>query len=99
MRGESAVHCTTSTDGADAHKNRTGSFRLLYRSFLTLGNAILISLVAADNGFNPVWNEIHEFDVTNPHFALLRFVVQDEDVFGDSNFIGQATYPVSNESH
>jgi phosphatidylinositol phospholipase C gamma-1 len=44
-----------------------------------------------------VWNEICEFDVTNPHFALLRFVVQDEDVFGDSNFIGQATYPVSNK--
>ena len=51
--------------------------------------------VAADNGFNPVWNEICEFDVVNPHFALLRFVIQDEDVFGDSNFIGQATYPVS----
>jgi Ca2+-dependent lipid-binding protein len=50
---------------------------------------------AADNGFNPVWNEICEFDVINPHFALLRFVVQDEDMFGDSNFIGQATYPVS----
>lgn len=52
--------------------------------------------VTADNGFNPVWNEIIEFDVANPYFALLRFVVQDEDMFGDSNFIGQATYPVSN---
>lgn len=50
---------------------------------------------AADNGFNPKWNEICEFDVANPHFALLRFVVQDEDVFGDPNFICQATYPVS----
>lgn len=55
----------------------------------------LVFCVAADNGFNPVWNEICEFDVINPHFALLRFVVQDEDMFGDSNFIGQATYPVS----
>lgn len=55
----------------------------------------LIYCVAADNGFNPVWNEICEFDVINPHFALLRFVVQDEDMFGDSNFIGQATYSVS----
>ncbi|XP_018333855.1 1-phosphatidylinositol 4,5-bisphosphate phosphodiesterase gamma-1 [Agrilus planipennis] len=47
-----------------------------------------------DNGFNPTWNEICEFDVVNPDFALLRFLVQDEDVFGDPNFIGQATYPV-----
>uniref|UniRef100_A0A1Y1KG69 1-phosphatidylinositol 4,5-bisphosphate phosphodiesterase gamma n=1 Tax=Photinus pyralis TaxID=7054 RepID=A0A1Y1KG69_PHOPY len=49
----------------------------------------------SDNGFNPVWNEICEFDVCNPDFALLRFLVQDEDVFGDPNFIGQATYPVT----
>ncbi|PNF30464.1 1-phosphatidylinositol 4,5-bisphosphate phosphodiesterase gamma-1 [Cryptotermes secundus] len=55
----------------------------------------LTTKTVSDNGFNPVWNEICEFDVINPHFALLRFVVQDEDVFGDSNFIGQATYSVS----
>jgi phosphatidylinositol phospholipase C, gamma-1 len=24
----------------------------------------------------------------------LRFVVEDEDMFGDPNFIGQATYPI-----
>ena len=30
----------------------------------------------------------------NPNFAFIRFVVQDEDMFGDSNFIGQATYSV-----
>lgn len=51
--------------------------------------------VSGDNGFNPRWNEeICEFIVANPNFALLRFVVQDEDVFGEPNFIGQATYPV-----
>ena len=42
-----------------------------------------------------MWNESCEFLVVNPYLALLRFVVQDEDMFGDSNFIGQATYPVS----
>ncbi|KOC61102.1 1-phosphatidylinositol 4,5-bisphosphate phosphodiesterase gamma-1 [Habropoda laboriosa] len=47
-----------------------------------------------DNGFNPMWNESCEFKVINPYFAFIRFVVQDEDMFGDSNFIGQATYPV-----
>ena len=25
---------------------------------------------------------------------MLRFVVQDEDMFGDPNFLGQATFPV-----
>ncbi|XP_066257802.1 1-phosphatidylinositol 4,5-bisphosphate phosphodiesterase gamma-1 [Euwallacea similis] len=49
-----------------------------------------------DNGFNPKWNdEFCEFTVYNPHFALLRFVVQSEDVFGEPNFIGQATYPLT----
>ena len=33
--------------------------------------------------------------VKNPHFAFLRFEVQDEDMFGEPNFIGQAVYPVS----
>ncbi|XP_018565095.1 1-phosphatidylinositol 4,5-bisphosphate phosphodiesterase gamma-1-like [Anoplophora glabripennis] len=48
-----------------------------------------------DNGFNPKWNDKASiFEVANPHFALLRFLVQD-DVFGEPNFIGQATYPVT----
>lgn len=42
-----------------------------------------------------MWNESCEFEIANPYFALLRFMVQDEDMFGDSNFIGQASYPVS----
>lgn len=32
----------------------------------------------ADNGFNPIWNEICEFRVKNSALALLRFEVQDE---------------------
>lgn len=51
--------------------------------------------ISADNGFNPIWDESCQFEIANPDYALLRFVVQDEDVFGDNNFIGQATYPVS----
>lgn len=47
----------------------------------------------ADNGINPIWNDICEFEVANPDLALIRFLVQDEDMFGDPNFIGQATYP------
>lgn len=56
----------------------------------------LVSKRILDNGFNPKWNEdICVFVIANPDFALLRFLVQDEDVFGEPNFIGQATYPVS----
>ncbi|XP_013410429.1 1-phosphatidylinositol 4,5-bisphosphate phosphodiesterase gamma-1-like [Lingula anatina] len=47
-----------------------------------------------DNGFNPVWNDQCEFDIINPEVAMIRFVVQDEDMFGDPNFLGQASFPV-----
>ena len=50
--------------------------------------------IRVDNGLNPVWNETCEFDVINPDVALLRFVVQDEDMFGDPNFLGQANFPI-----
>ena len=36
-----------------------------------------------------------EFDIINPQVALIRMVVQDEDMFGDPNFLGQATFPVN----
>ena len=41
-----------------------------------------------------MWNEECKFDIVNPDLALLRFAVEDEDVFGDPNFIGQAVYPL-----
>lgn len=47
-----------------------------------------------DNGLNPTWNDVCEFDIINPDVAMLRFVVQDEDMFGDPNFLGQASFPV-----
>ena len=51
--------------------------------------------IPEENGFNPVWNEGCEFDIVNSDLALLRFAVQDEDVFGDPNFIGQAVCPLA----
>ena len=56
---------------------------------------LLILMVSGDNGFNPVWNEQTQFIVSNPDIALIRFVTQDEDVFGDPNFLGQAVYPIT----
>ena len=47
-----------------------------------------------DNGFNPVWDDSFDFQIYNPELAYLRFVVNDVDIFGDSNFIGQYTLPV-----
>ncbi|XP_077301392.1 small wing phospholipase C gamma 1 [Arctopsyche grandis] len=55
----------------------------------------LVTKTISDNGFNPIWNDICEFEVSNPDFALLRFVVEDEDMFGEPNFIGQATFPIN----
>lgn len=51
----------------------------------------------SDNGLNPMWKENNfvVFDLLCPDLALIRFVVQDEDTFGEPNFLGQATYPVS----
>ncbi|KAK3855644.1 hypothetical protein Pcinc_037965 [Petrolisthes cinctipes] len=48
-----------------------------------------------DNGLNPVWQSKLLLNIRNPDCAFLRFVVYDEDLFGDPNQIGQATYPVS----
>ncbi|XP_042869568.1 1-phosphatidylinositol 4,5-bisphosphate phosphodiesterase gamma-1-like [Penaeus japonicus] len=48
-----------------------------------------------DNGLNPVWGVKLMFSVHNPECALIRFVVYDEDMFGEPNQIGQATYPVT----
>ncbi|XP_071174226.1 1-phosphatidylinositol 4,5-bisphosphate phosphodiesterase gamma-1-like isoform X19 [Mytilus edulis] len=50
-----------------------------------------------DNGLNPTWREncSNTFDITCPELALIRFMVQDEDVFGEPKFLGQATFPVS----
>ncbi|XP_039609688.1 1-phosphatidylinositol 4,5-bisphosphate phosphodiesterase gamma-1-like isoform X1 [Polypterus senegalus] len=51
--------------------------------------------VVADNGLNPVWmQQQFVFDINNPEFAFLRFVVYEEDMFSDPNFLAQAIFPV-----
>jgi phosphatidylinositol phospholipase C gamma-1 len=47
-----------------------------------------------DNGFNPCWNETCDFDISNPDQVMVRLTLQDEDMFSDPNFLGQATYPL-----
>ncbi|KAM5220465.1 1-phosphatidylinositol 4,5-bisphosphate phosphodiesterase gamma-1 isoform 1-T2 [Hipposideros larvatus] len=49
-----------------------------------------------DNGLNPVWPaKPFHFQISNPEFAFLRFVVYEEDMFSDQNFLAQATFPVT----
>ena len=47
-----------------------------------------------DNGLNPVWDETFNLRILNPEMALIRFSIYDEDMFGDPNFIGHATFPI-----
>lgn len=54
-----------------------------------------------DNGLNPVWlgpnfqpSEAFTFNVYDPDLTFLRFVVFEEDMFSDPNFLAQATFPV-----
>nr|XP_023655878.1 1-phosphatidylinositol 4,5-bisphosphate phosphodiesterase gamma-1-like isoform X1 [Paramormyrops kingsleyae]XP_023655879.1 1-phosphatidylinositol 4,5-bisphosphate phosphodiesterase gamma-1-like isoform X1 [Paramormyrops kingsleyae] len=51
--------------------------------------------VVADNGLNPVWMQKQVvFDIHNPTFSFLRFMVYEEDMFSDPNFLAQAVFPV-----
>ncbi|XP_036441229.1 1-phosphatidylinositol 4,5-bisphosphate phosphodiesterase gamma-2 [Colossoma macropomum] len=57
--------------------------------------------VCHDNGLNPVWLGPHRqdaetimFTVYEPELSFLRFVVFEEDMFSDPNFLAQATFPV-----
>ncbi|KAF0040834.1 hypothetical protein F2P81_006732 [Scophthalmus maximus] len=55
------------------------------------------TIVYRDNGLNPVWKAPAEpvvFSVYEPELTFLRFVVNEEDMFSDPNFLAQATFPV-----
>ncbi|XP_036607097.1 1-phosphatidylinositol 4,5-bisphosphate phosphodiesterase gamma-2 [Trichosurus vulpecula] len=53
--------------------------------------------VVNDNGLSPVWASTQEkvtFEIYDPNLAFLRFVVYEEDMFSDPNFLAHATYPI-----
>ncbi|XP_029009963.1 1-phosphatidylinositol 4,5-bisphosphate phosphodiesterase gamma-2-like [Betta splendens] len=55
------------------------------------------TIVYRDNGLNPVWKAPSEpvvLTVFEPELSFLRFVVNEEDMFSDPNFLAQATFPV-----
>lgn len=60
-------------------------------------NSAVFLPAAGDNGLNPVWKAPAEpviFTVYEPELTFLRFVVNEEDMFSDPNFLAQATFPV-----
>lgn len=63
--------------------------------------SVYISVSTDDNGLNPIWlgpncqpSETFTFSVYDPDLTFLRFVVFEEDMFSDPNFLAQATFPV-----
>ncbi|CAL8262728.1 unnamed protein product [Merluccius merluccius] len=53
--------------------------------------------VFRENGLNPAWRtpaEAAVLPVYEPELTFLRFVVNEEDMFSDPNFLAQATFPV-----
>lgn len=73
----------------------------IYCFIKQLFNFINMSKSTADNGLNPVWlgphhqpSEAVTFNVYEPDLTFLRFVVFEEDMFSDPNFLAQATFPV-----
>ncbi|KAF8771915.1 1-phosphatidylinositol 4 like protein [Argiope bruennichi] len=46
-------------------------------------------------GLNLVWRESFRCNVYNPDLAIIRFVAQSEDEFGNSKIFGQAAYPIT----
>ncbi|XP_056403623.1 1-phosphatidylinositol 4,5-bisphosphate phosphodiesterase gamma-1 [Hyla sarda] len=58
-------------------------------------NAKVKTEIVVDNGLNPVWpQKPFQFLIANPEFAFLRFVVYEEDMFSDQNFLAQASFVV-----
>jgi phosphatidylinositol phospholipase C gamma-1 len=49
------------------------------------------------NGFRPNWNETVTLEISMPELAVITFTVYDEDQFGDSNAIGQASLPIGTQ--
>ncbi|XP_042563293.1 1-phosphatidylinositol 4,5-bisphosphate phosphodiesterase gamma-2-like isoform X1 [Clupea harengus] len=56
-----------------------------------------MTTVCHDNGLSPVWPappDLVTFTVHEPELTFLRFVVNEEDMFSDPNFLAQATFPI-----
>ncbi|XP_013215365.2 1-phosphatidylinositol 4,5-bisphosphate phosphodiesterase delta-3 isoform X2 [Ictidomys tridecemlineatus] len=48
-----------------------------------------------NNGFNPHWGQILQFQLRAPELVLVRFVVEDYDTTSPNDFVGQFTLPLN----
>ena len=51
--------------------------------------------VKSNNGFNPSWDFVHEFNIANLDLAMLLFLVKDRDVLNSDDLVAQVALPVS----
>lgn len=47
-----------------------------------------------DNGFNPIFMDSFDFNIHNPELSFMRFIVYDQDMFGEPNLLALSTIPV-----
>jgi hypothetical protein len=52
------------------------------------------TVTVSDNGLRPTFNLSCHFELGMQDMASLRFMVSDEDMFGDANIIAQNVYPL-----
>jgi len=48
----------------------------------------------SNNGFNPKWNETFTFSLRAPELAYLTFTVNDHEMVGKHELVGQTSFPV-----
>ena len=52
------------------------------------------TVTVSDNGLRPTFDLACNFELGMQDMASLRFMVSDEDMFGDANIIAQNVYPL-----
>lgn len=80
-----------------AQKNGLGYIPVYEWSEFIASHCKCFFFITDDNGLNPVWAPCPEqvkFEIYDPNLAFLRFVVYEEDMFSDPNFLAHATFPI-----
>lgn len=57
------------------------------------------TVTVSDNGLRPTFNLAALFEIGLQDVASLRFMVSDEDMFGDANIIAQNCYPLGSHDN
>ncbi|XP_006773227.1 PREDICTED: 1-phosphatidylinositol 4,5-bisphosphate phosphodiesterase zeta-1 [Myotis davidii] len=70
--------------------------RLMREESTSKMNGTKMILATAENGatFSPRWNETFTFIIQVPELALVRFVVESQNIIAENEFLGQYTLPL-----